>query len=190
MGSIDAKDRDTQSHSHRVSRIAAQIARQMGLPESLIEEIRLGGILHDIGMVGVPEAILNKTSRLTPQEFEVMKTHTSKGADILEPLKVKATEGIRGMVRHHHERVDGTGYPDHLKGENIPLGARIIAVAESYDAIISDRSYQRGRSVEDAVAELRRCSGTQFDHAIVEAFVRSLEISGAPTLKSPYRNTP
>ena len=113
---IDAKDHYTQGHSQSVSRIAAQIARQMGLSDSAIEEIRLGGILHDIGKIGVPESVLNKPARLTPEEFEVMKTHAVLGAKILEPLKVKAIERIRGMVRHHHEMVDGTGYPDRLEG--------------------------------------------------------------------------
>jgi diguanylate cyclase (GGDEF)-like protein/putative nucleotidyltransferase with HDIG domain len=176
----DAKDDYPQGHSQAVSKFAAQIARQMGLTDSFIEEVRCGAVLHDIGMIGVPEAILNKPSALTPEEYELMKTHAVKGAKILEPLKVKAVEPIRGIVRHHHERWDGNGYPDGLKGENIPLGARIIGVAEAFDAIVSDRVYQQGRSVEEAVAELRRCSGTQFDPNVVEAFVRSLETPSAP----------
>ena len=160
---IDAKDHYTQGHSQAVSRLAAQIARQMGLPDSVIEEVRLGGILHDIGKIGVPEAVLNKPSRLTPEEYELMKSHAVLGAKILEPLKVKAIERIRGMVRHHHEMVDGTGYPDRLKGENIPLGARIITVADCFDTMVSERAYKRGRSMEEAMEELRRCCGTQFD---------------------------
>jgi diguanylate cyclase (GGDEF)-like protein/putative nucleotidyltransferase with HDIG domain len=173
--SIDAKDHYTQGHSQAVARLATQIARQMGLSDTLIEEIRLGGILHDIGKIGVPEAILNKPSRLTPEEYEVMKTHSAKGAEILEPLKVKAIARIRRMVRNHHEMVDGKGYPDHLKGENIPLGARIITVADCFDAMVSDYAYRAGRSVDEALEELHRCSGTQFDPAIVEAFFQSLE---------------
>jgi len=177
---VDAKDHYTQGHSQTVSRLAAQIARQMGLADPFIEEIRLGGILHDIGKIGVPEAILNKPSFLTPEEFEVMKIHCSRGAEILEPLKVKAIEGIRGMVRHHHERVDGTGYPDRLTGDTIPLGARIIAVADCFDSMVSERSYKQGRSMEEAMEELHRCSGTQFDPKIVEAFVLSVESAGIP----------
>jgi diguanylate cyclase (GGDEF)-like protein/putative nucleotidyltransferase with HDIG domain len=177
---IDAKDHYTQGHSQAVSRLAAQIARQLGLSDVAIEEIRLGGILHDIGKIGVPEAILNKPSRLTPQEYEVVKTHSARGAEILEPLKVKAIERIRGMVRHHHEMVDGRGYPDRLKGEGIPLGARIICVADSFDSMISERAYTRGRSIGEALEELRRCSGTQFDSGIVDAFLRSMELSGSP----------
>jgi putative nucleotidyltransferase with HDIG domain len=177
---IDAKDHYTQGHSQAVSRLAAQIARQMGLSDALIEEVRLGGILHDIGKIGVPEAVLNKPSRLTAEEYEVMKSHSSKGADILEPLRVKAIERIRGMVRHHHEMVNGTGYPDRLKGENIPLGARIITVADCFDTMVSDRAYKRGRSMEEAIDELHRCCGTQFDPTIVKAFVCSLESPGEP----------
>jgi diguanylate cyclase (GGDEF)-like protein/putative nucleotidyltransferase with HDIG domain len=178
--SIDAKDHYTQGHSQAVARLATQIARQMGLTDTLIEEIRLGGILHDIGKIGVPEAILNKPARLTPEEYDVMKTHCSRGAEILEPLKVKAIERIRRMVRNHHEMVDGTGYPDHLKGESIPLGARIITVADCFDTMVSERAYQRGRSMEEAMEELHRCSGTQFDPAIVEAFFQSLETPEDP----------
>jgi diguanylate cyclase (GGDEF)-like protein/putative nucleotidyltransferase with HDIG domain len=175
---LGAKDHYTRGHSQTVSRLAAQIARQMGLPDNVIEEVRLGGILHDIGMIGVPETVLNKSTRLTAEEYELMKSHTILGAQILEPLKVNAIQRIRGIVRHHHERVDGTGYPDGLKGEDIPLGARIVAVAESYDMIVSETAYKAGRSSEEAVAELRRCSGTQFDPAIVEAFIRSLATPG------------
>ena len=102
-----------------------------------------------------------------------MKSHAVLGAKILEPLKVKAIEHIRGMVRHHHEMVDGTGYPDHLKGENIPLGARIISVADCFDAMVSDRAYKRGRSIDQAMEELRRCCGTQFDPDVVKALVQS-----------------
>jgi putative nucleotidyltransferase with HDIG domain len=160
-----------------VSRLAAQIARQIGLPDPAIEKVRLGGILHDIGKIGVPEAVLNKPSRLTPEEYDVMKSHTLLGAKILEPLKVRA---IERMVRHHHEMVDGTGYPDGLKGEKIPLGARIITVADCFDSMVSERAYQRGRTMEEAIEELRRCCGTQFDPNIVEAFVLSLETSGDP----------
>jgi putative nucleotidyltransferase with HDIG domain len=177
---IDAKDHYTQGHSQAVSRIAAQIGRQLGLDDSVIEEIRLGGILHDIGKIGVPESVLNKPSRLTIEEYDMMKGHTLLGAKILEPLKVKAIERIRGMVRHHHEMVDGNGYPDHLRGDTIPLGARIITVADGFDSMVSERAYKRGRSLAEAIEELRRCRGTQFDPAVVDAFVHVLEDAGDP----------
>jgi diguanylate cyclase (GGDEF)-like protein len=178
---IDAKDHYTQGHSYSVSRLAAQIARQLSLSDALIEEVRLGGILHDIGKIGVPDAIFFKPSRLTPEEFEVMKNHTLWGERILEPLKVKVIEGIRGIVRNHHERFDGTGYPDGLKGAEIPLGARIITVADSFDPMVTGRKYRPERSRKEALEELRRCCGTQFDPAIVEAFIRSLETSDEPS---------
>ena len=177
---IDAKDHNTQGHSQSVSRLAAQIGRQMDLSSAEIEEIRLGGILHDVGKIGVPEFVLNKPDRLTLEEFDLMKSHTLMGEKIVGPLKVKAIERIRGMVRNHHEMVDGTGYPDHLSGDHIPLGARIITVADCFDSMVSERAYKRGLTVEEAMQELRRCSGTQFDRDIVEAFIQSLEIFGDP----------
>jgi diguanylate cyclase (GGDEF)-like protein/putative nucleotidyltransferase with HDIG domain len=189
---IDAKDHYTQGHSQAVSRLASQIARQMGLRDTVIEEVRLGGILHDIGKIGVPESILNKPSRLTPEEYEVMKSHAPLGAKILEPLKMKAIGRIRGMVRHHHERFDGTGYPDQLRGEDIPLGARIITVADCFDTMVSERAYKPVRTLEEAIEELYRCRGTQFDPNVVEALVRSLETSGDPrrraTMDEPVIN--
>ena len=181
---IDAKDHYTRDHSRAVSRLAVQIAREMALPEMLIEEVRLGGIVHDIGKIGVPEAVLNKPGRLTAEEYDLMKTHAVLGAKILEPLKVRAIEHIRRMVRHHHEMVDGTGYPDRLKGESIPLGARIITVADCFDTMTTDREYKRGRTFDEAMEELYRCSGTQFDPDIVKAFARCQEI---PTACAPSR---
>jgi diguanylate cyclase (GGDEF)-like protein len=177
---IDFRDRYTQGHSQAVARLAAQIGRQLDLPSNEIEEIRLGGILHDVGKIGVPESVLNKPARLTVEEFDLMKSHTLMGEKIVGPLKVKAIERIRGMVRNHHEMVNGAGYPDRLSGDNIPLGARIITVADCFDTMVSERAYKRGRSLEEAVAELRRCSGTQFDSRIVEAFIQSLEMFGDP----------
>ncbi len=175
---IDAKDHFTQGHSQSVSRIAAQIAQQLGMAEPLVEEIRLGGILHDIGKIGVPESILNKTSSLTPAEYEVMKTHAVLGEKILEPIKTRVIDRIRTMVRNHHERIDGTGYPDGLKGEAIPLAARIIAVADAFDTMVSARAYKSGRSIAEAMEELRRCGGTQFDPQVVEALAHSIEHAG------------
>jgi diguanylate cyclase (GGDEF)-like protein/putative nucleotidyltransferase with HDIG domain len=171
---IEAKDPYTKGHSQRVSRLAAQIARQMGLSESDIEEIGLAGILHDIGKIGVPESVLNKPTLLTPEEYEIMKSHAALGAKILEPLKLKVIERI---VRHHNESFDGKGYPDNLKGEQIPLGARIITVADAFDAMVSLRSYRKARTVEEALSELLRCRGTQFDPMLVDAFLRIEAIS-------------
>ena len=171
---IEAKDPYTQGHSQAVSRLAAQIAMQTRLSEVEVEEIRLAGMLHDIGKIGVPESVLNKPALLTAQEYEVIKSHSALGAKILEPLKVKAIEGIRRIVLHHHESFGGQGYPDHLKGDEIPIGARIVSVADAFDTMVSARAYKKGSSVEAALAELRHCQGTQFDPFVVDAFLQSI----------------
>jgi diguanylate cyclase (GGDEF)-like protein/putative nucleotidyltransferase with HDIG domain len=169
---IDAKDHYTQGHSQKVSAYAALICEAMNMSEAEVDEVRLGGVLHDIGKVGIPEQILNKGSALNPEEWDIMKSHTKYGAKILEPLKPLAR--IREMVLHHHEYFDGTGYPEGLAGENIPLGARIIAVADAYDTITSDRCYKKGRTSPDALRELERCGNLQFDARIVDIFVRTM----------------
>jgi diguanylate cyclase (GGDEF)-like protein/putative nucleotidyltransferase with HDIG domain len=183
---IDAKDHYTQGHSQSVSRLAAQMARYIGLDEAEVEEIRLGGILHDIGKIGVPETLLNKPSTLTPDEYEIMKSHATLGWKILEPLKVKSIERIRGMVRHHHERYNGRGYPDGLSGEQIPLGARIISIADSFDTMVSRRVYKEGVPVSEALAELQRSSGEHFDAALVTAFFQSLELMRDPFVRARF----
>ena len=169
---IDAKDHYTQGHSQKVSAYAALIAEALGMSDAEVEEIRLGGVLHDIGKVGIPENILNKNGPLNPDEWETMKSHVKFGAKILEPLTPLAR--IREMVLHHHEFFDGSGYPDALTGDKIPLGARIIAIADAYDTITSDRTYKKARNASDALAELERCSNGQFDGAIVELFIRTM----------------
>jgi putative nucleotidyltransferase with HDIG domain len=169
---IDAKDHYTQGHSQKVSAYAALIAEGLEMTDAEVEEIRLGAILHDIGKVGIPETILNKSGPLNPDEWEIMKSHVLFGAKILDPLTPLA--GVRRMVLHHHEFFDGSGYPEALAGNNIPLGARIVAVADAYDTITSDRTYKKGRPAADALAELERCANAQFDGAIVELFVRTM----------------
>jgi len=169
---VEAKDPYTRGHSQAVSRLAAQVALQAGLPEAEIEDIRLAGIVHDVGKIHVPEDVLNKPALLTAEEFEKMKSHAEWGARILEPLKVKAIERI---VLYHHEALDGQGYPEGLKGEQIPLGARIITVADAFDAMVSDRPHRKARPVGEALAELRRCRGSQFDPVAVDALVQSIE---------------
>jgi diguanylate cyclase (GGDEF)-like protein/putative nucleotidyltransferase with HDIG domain len=169
---IDAKDQYTQGHSQKVSAYAVMLAQALGLEQAEVEEIRLAGLLHDIGKVGIPEGILNKSGPLDATEWETMKTHTELGAKILEPLETMSR--IRLMVRHHHEYYDGSGYPDRLQGETIPYGSRVIAIADSYDTITSERSYKKGRSPEEAFTELERCAATQFDPAIVRVFVEKM----------------
>ncbi len=169
---IDAKDHYTQGHSQKVSAYAALIAEAMGLPAAQVEEIRLGAVLHDIGKVGIPENILNKSGPLNPEEWETMKSHVTFGAKVLEPLTPLVR--VREMVLHHHEFYDGSGYPGGDAGDTIPLGARIIAIADAYDTITSNRTYKKGRSAAEALAEVERCAGAQFDPAIVEVFVRTM----------------
>ena len=137
-----------------------------------MEEIRIGAILNEVGKVGIPESILNKSGPLNPEEWETMKTHVSYGGKLLEPLAPMAR--IRQMVLHHHEFFDGSGYPNALSGEAIPLGARIITIADSYDTITSDRSYKKGRTAGEALNELERCANTQFDPHLIAAFVRAM----------------
>ncbi len=180
---IDAKDHYTQGHSQKVSGFAALIAQELGLSATEVEEVRLAAMLHDVGKVGIPEAILNKAGPLDAEEWEVMKNHAKLGARILEPLRTLGR--IQQMVAHHHEFYDGSGYPDGLAGDHIPLGARIIAIADAYDTITSDRTYKKARSAEDALAELERCAGTQFDPELVRAFVSAVrERAGRGVLPS------
>jgi diguanylate cyclase (GGDEF)-like protein/putative nucleotidyltransferase with HDIG domain len=169
---IDAKDQYTQGHSQKVSAYAALLAEALGLSEAEVDEIRLGAVLHDVGKVGIPEQILNKSGPLNREEWEIMKTHVAYGGRLLEPLGPLAR--IRKMVLHHHEFFDGSGYPEALTGTKIPIGARIITIADSYDTITSDRSYKKGRTAEEALAELERCANTQFDPELIAAFVRAM----------------
>jgi putative nucleotidyltransferase with HDIG domain len=178
---IDAKDHYTQGHSQKVSAYAALIAEAMGMNDVEVEEIRLGGVLHDIGKVAIPENILNKSGPLNPDEWDTMKSHVVFGAKILDPLSPLAR--IREMVLHHHEYFDGSGYPDALTGEQIPLGARIIAVADAFDTITSDRTYKKARAAEEALAELERCANAQFDGAIVALFVRTMRQLPNPVIE-------
>jgi len=179
---IDAKDHYTQGHSQKVATYARMIAQALGMSPSQVEEVRLAALLHDIGKVGIPEAILNKSGPLDAREWETMKTHTDLGAKILEPLQ--AMSRIRLMVRHHHEFYDGSGYPDRLEGEQIPHGARLISIADAYDTITSARAYKKPRTPEDAFAELERCAANQFDPDMVRVFVETMRRAPQPTLKS------
>jgi putative nucleotidyltransferase with HDIG domain len=170
---IDAKDQNTRAHSDEVARIARLLALNMGLSETRAQIIHVAGHLHDIGKIGVPDEVLAKTGALTPSEWRVMRTHPQAGADILRPVAALCRLGIVDMVLHHHERYDGTGYPHRLAGVEIPEGARIIALADTLSAMLQDRPYRRARTFASARDEIIRCSGTQFDPRVVEAFRRS-----------------
>ncbi len=168
---VDAKDPYTHDHSKNVSLYSKAIAEEMHLTDQEMEVLELSAVLHDIGKIGVPESILNKPGSLTHEEFEVIKTHPDSGVKIVE--SIKEMEEIIPYMRYHHERYDGKGYPTGLSGEKIPLLARIIAVADTYDAITSDKPYRKGSDHEFAVDVIKKCSGTQFSPEVVEAFLKS-----------------
>ncbi len=169
---VDIRDGYTHEHSHHVSELAAAIARRIGLPAPEIERIGEGGWLHDVGKIGVPDAILSKKGSLSREEWDKIQQHPLLGKQIIE--KAQLTDLVP-LVLHHQEHYDGTGYPDRLRGEAIPLGARIIAAADAYHAIRSDRPYRLGRSHQEATTELRRCAGRQFDPRVVDALVSILD---------------
>ncbi len=177
---IDAKSPWTKNHSKSVTAYAVTIAREMGLREQDIETIRTTGLLHDIGKIGTYDEILDKSDKLTDEEYALVKKHTIKGEEILKPIK--GLKDVLSVIRSHHEKVDGTGYPDRLKGEKIPFFAKILCVADAYDSMISERPYRPAPGKDYAISELKRCSGTQFDAEVVKAFLsvlkREKEITG------------
>lgn len=168
---IDAKDHYTHGHSEKVTKYALMITQEMGLKSEEIEDIRQASELHDLGKIGIHDYILTKPGKLTPEEWENVKLHSLKGAEILEPLDF--LDGIIDLVRQHHERYDGKGYPHGLAGEQIKIGARIMAVADAFDAMISKRSYsEKPLTKEEAIEEIKKSSGSQFDPMVVGAFLR------------------
>ena len=169
---LEAKDKYTSGHSQRVADIAVAIARMMGLPEEDVEKIRLSGLVHDVGKIGVGESVLNKPSRLTDEEFQHVQKHPEIGEHILAPIA--GDEEILRLVRSHHERYNGSGYPDRLRDTQIPLGARILAVADAYEAMTSERPYRPAMPIKEATDEIQRCAGTQFDPVVVTAFFKAV----------------
>lgn len=170
---IDAKDEYTRGHSKRVAEYSVAIAKELGMTELEINNLRSIALLHDIGKIGVPDSVLNKPGRLTDAEYELMKQHTVIGADILKDIKM--FHGIDIGARYHHERYDGKGYPDKKAGEEIPRIARIIAVADAFDAMTSNRVYRKQLDLDFVLQELKKCKGTQFDPEIADAMIRLLE---------------
>jgi putative nucleotidyltransferase with HDIG domain len=166
---IDAKDPYTRGHSDRVARLSLSIAREMDLDRRAVERIQIAALLHDVGKIGIDDAILRKPDRLTDEEFGIIKRHPSMGANIMAPIK-QLKDIIPGM-RHHHEAIDGSGYPEGLAGGEIPLISRIIAVADTFDAMTSDRLYQKAMDEEFVIKTLTRLSGTRYDPTIVQAFI-------------------
>ncbi len=167
---IDAKSAWTAGHSERVTSLALKMGQAMGLPAKSLELMHRGGLLHDIGKIGTPPAVLDKVGRLEPEEMQIMRDHVKIGVRILEPIP--CFREALPMVAQHHEWFDGSGYPAGLAGENISLHARILAVADCYDAIVSDRPYRKGLPKRQALEMLSRNSGTQFDPMVIEVFMR------------------
>ena len=170
---VEAKDPYTKGHSDRVAQYSLLIGKKMGLPEEEQNKLLIGGLFHDIGKIGVPDTILRKAEKLTDEEYSEIKNHPSIGAHILAPATI--FQDVIPIVKHHHEKYDGRGYPSQLKGEDIPLYARIAAVADTFDAMTSKRPYRDALPVETVIAEVERCKGTQFDPQIADIFLDLLK---------------
>lgn len=167
---LDTKDSYTNGHSLRVTLYSMILAKELNLDDSYMEDIEIAGLLHDIGKIAMPKSILCKNGKLTDEEFLVMKSHPVRGEKIV--INIKKLQMISEWVKSHHEKWDGTGYPDGLKGTQIPLPGRIIALADTYDAMTSTRPYRTALSHEVAISEIKRCAGTQFDPNLAEIFIK------------------
>ena len=176
MAAVETKDVYTRGHSERVSAASVLIAREIGMREDRVASLRYAGMLHDVGKLGVPTRVLQKSGRLTEAEFAAIQRHPMQGLEIVREIEF-LDEAMAGIM-HHHERLDGLGYPMGLAGRQIPEFARVIAVADAFDSMTTTRSYRGARTVEEAIVELRRCSGTQFDPTMVEALIASIERQG------------
>jgi putative two-component system response regulator len=169
---VELKDPYTEAHALRVAESARRVGVTLGVPDDMLDALYRGGLIHDIGKIGVPDAILLKNGPLDANETRVMRTHTTKGAELVAPLA--SGEHLVPIIRHHHERFDGGGYPDGLRGQQIPWLARIVAVSDAYDALVNDRPYRARRSREEAIAVLMNGAATQWDGEVVDAFLRDL----------------
>ncbi len=170
---VEAKDSYTRGHSDRVSEYSVLLGKYLNLPEETLNTLRIGGLFHDVGKIGVPDSILQKESKLTDDEYSEIKNHPSIGAHILSTATI--FHDIIPIVKHHHEKYDGTGYPGRLQGEDIPYLARIAAVADSFDAMTSRRTYRDSLPIDVVISEFKRCKGTQFDPKLADVFLDILE---------------
>jgi HD-GYP domain-containing protein (c-di-GMP phosphodiesterase class II) len=166
---LDLRDLNTGVHSTRLAEWGLRVARDLGVPENRMSDLEMGALLHDIGKIGVPDQILNKPARLTPEEYEIVKKHPEYGWTVIRNLPGMEVTSL--YVLHHHENFDGRGYPAKLKGEEIPIGARIISVIDAFDAMVSSRPYRKGMPLEEALRRLDEASGTQFDPAVAKSFI-------------------
>lgn len=181
---LDAKDQYTSGHSFRVTMYSLILASEMRLEDDIIEQAEMAGLLHDIGKIGISDYILSKPGKLTNEEYEIMKLHPALGKKMLNGIK--KLNDVSLWLNSHHERWDGKGYPEGISGEEIPLTSRILAVADTYDAMTTDRSYRKALSHQTAVEEIERCSGSQFDPLIVEVFLRIKDIFESSSQNPDY----
>jgi len=170
---LDAKDQYTYQHSTRVAYYSLTLGRELSLDEAQLYQLEMAGLFHDLGKIGTPDSILNKPTRLNEEEFEIMKLHPVRSGEILEGFK--DFKEVAKIVRHHHERFDGRGYPNGLKGEDIPIFSRILLIADTFDAMTSSRAYRKGLSYSTAFAELEEFSGSQFDPGLVLLFIDGMK---------------
>lgn len=181
---VETRDKETEGHSRRVSFLATALAEEIGLPEEEVDKVRLAGLFHDIGKIGVKDSVLLKQGPLNNEEYDEIKKHPAEGVGILSHFT--PFEELLPIIGQHHERVDGRGYPKGLSGEEICISARLIAVADSFDAMISNRAYRKGLGIEKTMAEMERCSGTQFDPRIVDALKRLMSGMGQENFLKIY----
>jgi putative nucleotidyltransferase with HDIG domain len=176
VAALEAKDKYTGGHSRRVTEITLALGNELGLSKQDMEDLRWGSLLHDIGKIAIDQVIQNKPDKLTSEEYEHIMIHAHVGADIVRPL---VNGKIIDMIEHHHDHYDGSGLHQVITGNDIPLGARIMAVADAFDAMISDRPYRPAMSIRDAIDEIKHCAGTQFDPVVVTAFLNTVGIMKA-----------
>jgi len=174
VAALEAKDKYTGGHSRRVTEIAVVLGNELGLSAQDMEDLRWGSLLHDIGKIAVDQVIQNKPGKLTREEYEHIMTHAHVGAEIVRPV---VNGRISEMIEHHHDHYDGSGLHQVIAGDEIPLGARILAVADAFDAMVSDRPYRSAMSITEIVAEIKRCAGTQFDPVVVNAFLNTVGLT-------------